>query len=141
MRRRSRWIWLILALLTVGFIFSNSLPSIPDSRAQSSRVLELLEPLFAVFVGENVVTLHFVRKLAHFVEFGALGVELGFLYARRSAAPFLTALLVALSDETIQIFAQRGSQVKDVWLDFSGASTGIVVSLLFLHLLRRKNRK
>lgn len=37
------------------------------------------------------------------------------------------ALFVALTDETIQIFSNRGSQVQDVWLDFCGACVGSLV--------------
>lgn len=39
----------------------------------------------------------------------------------------ITALFVALTDETIQIFSNRGSQVQDVWLDFFGACVGSLV--------------
>jgi VanZ family protein len=89
-------------------------------------------------------------QLAHFVEFGALGCELALLAVLRKRVRLqsvvnclFAGLAVAVIDETIQIFSDRGSQVSDVWLDFSGAVTGIVFVLL-IHLLvlaiRRKNR-
>ena len=41
------------------------------------------------------------------------------------------ALLVALADETIQLFSPgRGSQVTDVWIDFAGACLGILLAWL-----------
>ena len=86
------------------------------------------------------VTEHFVRKSAHFCEFGLLGCELMLLFWLRSGVRFqnlcnaaFAALLAAVTDETIQIFSGRGSQVQDVVLDFSGALTGILlVSLLMI---------
>ena len=81
-----------------------------------------------------------MRKSAHFCEFGLLGCELMLLFWLRSGVRFqnlcnaaFAALLSAVTDETIQSFSGRGSQVLDVVLDFSGALTGILlVSLLMI---------
>jgi len=140
----------ILLLTTLVFIWGNSLQSVPDSQERSIGVMEKITPLLEVFVGKGNVTDHIVRKLAHFVEFGALGCELALLAVLRKRVRLqsvvnclFAGLAVAVIDETIQIFSDRGSQVSDVWLDFSGAVTGIVFVLL-IHLLvlaiRRKNR-
>lgn len=84
------------------------------------------------------ITEHIVRKLAHFTEFTALGFLLSidvvlFLKNIKQYAwvSLFTGLLVALIDETIQLFPLgRSSSVKDVWLDFLGVIFGTI--LLFV---------
>ena len=93
------------------------------------------------------VTHYFVRKSAHFCEFGLLGCELMLLFGLRSGMSLqsmsnaaFAALLAAVTDETIQIFSGRGSQVQDVVLDFCGAVTGILfTSLVILRIGKRKS--
>ena len=49
----------------------------------------------------------------------------------------MASLLTALTDETIQLFVPgRSGQVTDVWIDFSGVLTGLVVGLILLGLIR-----
>lgn len=141
---------LIIILATVAFIWSNSMPSIPESKAESLEVVEVVKPVLEPIVGPGNVTDHLVRKLAHFVEFGVLGCELMQLVIvrkRRGVQPLINCLFaglaVAVIDETIQIFSGRGSQVQDVWLDFAGAATGLFFVLLISFIVRaiRKRRQ
>lgn len=132
-------------LATICFIFSNSMESPSDSSAKSEKVLRMLMPAFEFFLGEGNVTHHMIRKLAHFTEFFVLGTELSILFVMWKK-PLVWALFVglttALTDETIQIFYQRGSQVQDVWLDFSAVVTAAVLAYLFGVITRhRKERK
>ncbi len=135
----------ILIVLLLVFIFSNSFAGQAESARSSARVLQLVEPLLELLVGKGNVTQHLVRKLAHFVEFGALGLLLGLHYKKPTSTTFLFALLVAMIDETIQIFTGRGSQIRDVWLDFAGAVTGMAAAVMLLWLLsalrQRKTKK
>ena len=140
-----------ITLATIVFIWSNSLQSVPESQAKSLGVRAQIKPCLGVFVGQGNVTDNLVRKLAHFVEYSALGCELALLLAllkrRRWQSVVNCAfavLTVALTDETIQIFTGRGSQVQDVWLDFVGSCTGILLVLLIRLLItvtRRKHNK
>ena len=98
----------------------------------------MLQGFFELFVGKGNVTEHFVRKLAHFTEFFVLGLELAVLFCSFSSKPILFSLLVALTDETIQLFTGRGSQVKDVWLDFFGACTGYFMGMVALRLIQKR---
>jgi len=131
---------LLAAILgTLLFAWGNSCCSIPESRAQSRGVMEVITPFLEVFVGKGNVTNHMVRKLAHFTEFSLLGGELYlFLMALRRnkkmavAASLTIGLCAAATDEIIQIFFDRGSQVKDVVLDFAGVCTGVAVAYLML---------
>ena len=135
---------IVLLVLTVCFIFSNSMESIPESRARSEKLLKALTPALELIVGEGNASNHLLRKMAHFAEFFALGAELVLLFMLRGGktvwALFL-GLCTALADETIQLFYERGSQVQDVWLDFSA----VVCAAVIIHLLgalfgRRKVR-
>ena len=132
-----------MAAATLCFIFSQSMRSIPDSREQSSRVMALLRPFLEFFVGEGNVTLYLVRKLAHFVEFFALGAELAalcLLWERPVLWALFAGLLAAMTDETIQIFYDRGSQVQDVWLDFSAVLTAGVLGFCVKKLCHRAQK-
>ena len=152
-KRRVAYIGLIVLILaTIVFIWSNSLQSIPESQTKSIDFLNKVKPLLGIFVGTGNVTDHLVRKLAHFTEFGALGCELALLLALRKRINWQSvinsaffAMTVALTDETIQIFSGRGSQVKDVWLDFAGSCTGILFVIVIFGLIKvarnRKNKK
>lgn len=98
-------------------------------------------------MGVGKVTEHLVRKLGHFMEFSLLGAEMaGLLIARRRLRfqGFVNCLFAGLSvaviDETIQIFSQRGSQVQDVLLDFAGAFFGLLL-IIVIHQIVRAFRK
>ena len=125
---------IVLILLTLTFIWSRSIKSIPDSRAESEAVLEVVRPLLETVVGEGNVTDHLVRKLAHFSEFCLLGVEMSALawqsrrYSKKAIILTLTAgFLCGAVDETIQAFTSRGNQFSDVLLDFVGFATGFLL--------------
>lgn len=110
-----------LLILTLAFIWGHSCMPVSASAAESGRALELLRPILELFVGEDNVTDHLVRKLAHFAEFGALGIQLFFLQRDRSweraTRSVGLAFLTAFFDESIQMLSGRGDQIIDVWLD------------------------
>ena len=97
-----------------------------------------------------------LRKAAHFIEHGILGIEMFFLVmiieknrgssgkaALRPISLLLTlyfGMFVALVDETIQIFSSRGYSIKDVWLDISGYATFTVLLFLIFTLRRCLNK-
>ena len=137
MKKRLTIFLTILIVLTLTFIFQNSMESVAQSEEKSTAVMEKVCFLLERVVGKGNVTDHLVRKLAHFFEFSVLGIEmsaLSFLHhsPRRSlyfsvTLPLFCGLIAALTDETIQIVSARGSQVQDVWLDFAGVCVGLGV--------------
>ena len=137
MKKRRTIFLTILIILTLTFIFQNSMESVAQSEEKSTAVMEKVCFLLERVVGKGNVTDHLVRKLAHFFEFSVLGIEmsaLSFLHhsPRRSlyfsvTLPLFCGLIAALTDETIQIVSARGSQVQDVWLDFAGVCVGLGV--------------
>ena len=126
----------VLIILTLALIWGHSLLGREASSEESGFVMELLEPVLEMVVGEGNVTEFLVRKLAHFTEFFVLGLELLTFFAYRKPL-FPQAFLLALThgffaaflDETIQIFSGRGPMIQDVWLDVSGFAVGAFLML------------
>ena len=138
-KARLRLLLRLVLIATLCFIWSNSMVGKEGSASLSRTVTAWLNGIGIP------VTEHFVRKSAHFCEFGLLGCELMLLFWLRSGVRFqnlcnaaFAALLSAVTDETIQIFSGRGSQVQDVVLDFSGALTGILLVSLIISLIEKR---
>lgn len=143
-RRVLSTVLICLCIATVAFIWGNSMLGSKASSNVSNSVLGALDPIIRRFgiVSKDDLWL---RKLAHFTEFAALGAELLFLAAVKGKSGFQTAsncafaaLLVALTDETIQLISGRNSQVLDVLLDFSGSLTGILIAWLICRLIKKR---
>lgn len=137
--------FLIIYAVYILLIFRNSMDPADISSEKSGAVLLILNKL--LFGGKAVLTEHIVRKLAHFAEYTVAGI-FGMLFFRNLGFPVLSlfsGLLVALTDETIQLFVPgRSGQVTDVWLDFSGILAGSVMFLIlsavaaYLHAKRNQ---
>jgi VanZ family protein len=139
----------VLLLVTLVFIWGNSLRSEKASGAESGCVLQMIQPFLESFLGKGIITDHLVRKLAHFTEFGALGAELALLVVLRGR-PRAQALInglagglaAAVTDEALQLLSGRGSMVQDVLLDFSGVVAGGAVLLaVYAASVVLRNRK
>ncbi len=136
-------------LLTAGIvanlalIWGNSLMTGADSGNLSGGVLAFLGSLFPMLLSEAG---HFLlRKLAHFSEFGLLGLLTSTRYGLdKGTLPWWLSgfgLAVACVDETIQIFTPgRASSLMDVWIDFSGFVLGFVV-IKIAHTIKTKTKK
>nr|MBQ8244470.1 VanZ family protein [Oscillospiraceae bacterium] len=136
MIRTSRRLLLCAALLTLllGFIWGNSLLPGEISQAISNWVQQLLfdtrpTPGELALAGNGIL-----RKLAHFTEFTALGMTLGWLFGmlgRNRRWPLLTGMAAGGIDELIQSFVpERAPRLLDVGIDSLGVLTGIIL----LHL-------
>ena len=126
---------------TLLFTFTQSLLPPTNSNEVSEGVRGFLSVIispdtaFGAFVHENI------RKIAHFAEYFLLGTFTSFYIVifmpsitsmpkgrlRFVIYSFVAAPLVALFDETLQIFSGRGPAISDVWLDFSGFLTSAAV--------------
>lgn len=132
-------------VLTLAFIFSNSARSQTSSAAQSSSFQAVIEKIipkdtdFGSFVFRNL------RKIAHFTEYGLLGIEISafiavisrrrvLMYKRFALLP-IVALATAFVDETIQIFSKRGPSVSDMWIDIGGFFTYAVLTYGIFELM------
>lgn len=145
-------IFIALIVLTIAFIWSNSMRSRAESEAQSSAVKEVVEDILTcggskpASAGDEWI-LGNIRKLAHFAEHFVLSVFLStyaLIFIRTIRAKVIIVLLsvpVAAIDETIQIFSNRGAALSDVLLDISGAALGFAVTFSSVLLVRKLKRK
>lgn len=131
----------------IWFIFSNSMAVADVSSVSSGRVLQLLQAVLRRLGMPGLaqrLTMHIVRKMAHFCEYALEGFLLMLCmrvytrrYVRHISVPMLGGVLTAMADETIQIYSPgRSSQVTDVWLDSAGVLAGILIALVFMALCR-----
>lgn len=147
---RKRWniVLVLLLVLTLAFIWGNSLlPRTESQKISRGLLVELCAALEHVGLHLDPQNDHWLRKLAHFGEFGLLGAELcTLLFLNRRARPqgfvncAFAGLAVAVTDEALQLISNRGSQVQDVLLDFAGFLAGFLLCGL-VWMLGSKSRE
>ena len=137
----------VLCVLLCGWIFSNSATPAAGSDVQSSRVLDFLQGILDGLRIPLTLTVKFVRKTAHFVEYAALGGLVTCClcsYGVRRPQWKATGIsaTAAVCDELIQaITPGRSCQASDMLLDACGAVCGaLALFVLFWLWNRRKNR-
>jgi VanZ family protein len=148
-RKRLNHILIVLVILTLAFIWFNSFMSRDDSSDISQGLLAwICQVLGKLGIYMDTTEDHWLRKLAHFCEFGMLGVELCllmFINNRQRLQGFancaFAGLATAVTDESIQLISKRGSQVQDILLDFCGFLTGLLLCGLICALVVKKRNK
>lgn len=119
--------------LVVGFVFSNSMAVAEQSSQVSGSMLDDLYLSMPFLRGW--LTEYLLRKMAHFAEYSLVGLLLMLCLrsctvhiGRHWTKPVLGGVLIALSDETIQLFVEgRSGQITDVWLDSAGVCFGLLL--------------
>lgn len=141
-------IFAILNILLIAFIFIHSLTPADISQEESGAVTDWLSYIFPFGLSENLV-----RKLAHFIEFSALGIITSltvYSYCQKVIGGVYFKLFVCLAtavcDEAIQLNVRgRSGQVTDILLDFSGCLFGLLITTIttgiVLYIKRRKDRR
>lgn len=123
----------LLIISTLAFIFIQSMLPPEKSSEQSSAVGEIIEEIIPPETPVGGYVQSNIRKIAHFVEFAALGVWVSLfiiLFYRKKKyifSSFLFAFTVAFVDESIQVISKRGPAITDVWIDFFGFSSIAVI--------------
>ncbi len=149
----------VLIALTLIFIWGNSILSREMSGAISDGLMEILnEAAFRLGLGEDFFTFmadqdgdgveeptsHIVRKAAHVTEFAVLTaliwLRLELQGKRRDLVSFALGAAVGASDEILQLFTHRGSQIKDVFIDACGVLLGLCLVKASAALRHRKGR-
>lgn len=133
--KRERMLRLILAVVivaTIAFIFGNSTLTAERSSVQSGAVTDVIvgtmptdkQPAEGVEKNDFHQSL---RKVAHFAEYGVLGIEISLflIFFAESLVLSATALPVvavfsAFIDESIQLLSDRSPAVSDMWIDIAG---------------------
>ena len=126
----------IVGILLFTF-YQSSLPK-EESAQVSNQTSEKLEPIIPSTTPTGAFVHTNIRKIAHFVEFALLGYAVSlyvvvFMRRRYIGLSYLAAAVVALIDETIQVFAERGPSVTDIWIDIFGFA--FAASLVYVTLL------
>ena len=145
-------IFLVASVLWALFIFSNSLQTGESSGEMSGSVTEAINKLLGAISPSLEVTHKFVRKAAHFCEFGVLSTlvsfALYFFFAKSDKRELWCLLaipisaLVAACDETIQLFVDgRGGSVVDVLIDTSGACAAALIFLGITLIMKLHNKR
>lgn len=147
--KTSHIVYSVLSLVLLAIIWLNSMKDAQASSDMSQTVLAKLIELFNLSMTE-----HTLRKLAHGCEYTLLGFLLSnavwrgmYFYGKKLKSPFISSItptllsgvLIALADETIQIFSEgRSAQVTDVWIDAGGILAGIIISGLIALITRNR---
>ena len=129
-RAISRIILLMLIAATVVFIFANSLKSKEQSAEDSSAVSGFIATIFPPDTDLGAFIKEYIRKIAHFTEYGMLGIEIAIyvcLYTEKkykwAGGSVLLALCIGFIDESLQYISERGPEVSDIWVDVGGFAT------------------
>ena len=125
-------LYVLMIILFVVYIFSNSLESKSASSNKSNEIVQKINTTLEKIDSNIRITDFFVRKSAHFIEFFVLGTLMfGYntvckkMHPKTQIYSVFLCCLVAMSDETIQYFSDRGSMLLDVWLDLFASATAI----------------
>ena len=146
--RKFKTILPITVAVLIALIFIHSMLPQSKSMVESEWVRSFVKKLFFGREFQMIDYLH-IRKTAHFVEYFILGVFSARLYTVFNKkysfvnlySLLTSSLLVGLLDETLQLFTNRTSQIKDVWLDFSGSLCGIIIFFALYAIIKNRSRK
>lgn len=130
---------LILIFGTVCFIFINSMLPPETSGNISDKVEDVITSVVPSDTEFGSFLTDYLRKIAHFTEYGLLGIELCvyvLLFEREKIKAALKTLPVPFAvgfiDESIQIASERGPSIKDVWIDVGGFITFSLLSYVII---------
>ncbi|KOF09946.1 hypothetical protein AC739_12575 [Planococcus glaciei] len=139
-------------ILWMALIFSLSHQPASESSEMSSGitkfVIEAAQQVMPVTEADFDVLEHIVRKNAHFFIYLVLGVlvvraftKSGVHISKAIGSAIATCLLYAMSDEFHQLFIDgRSGEFRDVLIDSSGASLGIILYWFAGKMLRRNKQ-
>ena len=179
MKKRAQRLLTVFVVITLLFIWINSMFPADVSGQMSGWVQRLLQPVLDFLYSgriegalaklasrlpaplekavlgakgalERLLALgpvHLVRKAAHFSEYALLGFFMGLLCVSRDGRlrfllPECLCLAAAFIDEGIQLFSEgRGASLRDVCIDLSGATLGVLIALLVLVIVGHIGRR
>ncbi len=153
MNKYLKWILPVLTILSLLYIFSNSLLSNPDAEKKEDRFLSSVEKVVEVVTDKEIDLDRdsaVPAKIAHVAEYVLFSFLLTytayFLHSMEHTDRYrllFTFLFCALTDENLQSLKEgRSSRVTDIIIDFAGCLIGYaLVNLIWKLMERRKNGK
>lgn len=144
MYKNLRRIFLIMSIFSTLFIFHNSMKPAESSSHDSGIIVAFLGNFLTIDI--HLLTT-IIRKLAHILEFFMqsffIGMYLSFSYKYKKNIIYVLfmGLFTAVCDEFLQAFVPgRGSLVSDVFIDFTGTVTAVIVSCLLNFILSKRKK-
>ena len=145
--KKLRILFLLLTVACLAFIWVNSSFDAEESSGISGGVLGIINNFIMRLGFKKEFSEHLIRKSAHFTEYAGLSflIKTDFkLFCCNMKKHWdrilFSGLLVAIIDETIQIFpAGRSSKVIDIWIDFGGVCFAFVITMLIYAFLEKRN--
>ena len=143
-------ILIAIVIASTAFILGNSLMDRDSSHGTSGVITSIVTDTEDEYEWDRVDLI--VRKIAHLVEYAVLGacgsllcVFIHSLYGSKIYCYLISySLFIAVLDEHIQSFSDRGSSTSDILLDFLGSIIGFasVIAIYFaIAYFIKKNRK
>lgn len=150
MSKGAKLILCVLTLISLLYIFSNSLKSTDGVEKTKEKVVETVESVVEAVTKKDVdltkVSGAVVAKIGHVLEFSVFGALFSFtvfaLRGKREEEAFYRIMFassfVAITDEHLQLLGKgRGSQLSDVVLDLAACFLGYAISVLIWKLTER----
>lgn len=144
--KKSRHVYLTIALIITTLTFVNSLMKASISSEQSGFFVGIFEKILLLLKIniENINLSYLVRKGAHFTQFFLLGLFYFMFFYLSNKEPyepyFLTlnyGLLIAMTDEFIQYFTPgRAMLIEDIFIDLFGVITVLLIILIINSLTK-----
>ena len=148
MHKRVTLILAVMLALVILFIWGNSVLPKSLSAMISGAVGNFMASILGEGDASTTVGGFSVRKLAHLLEYFALGVLLpmffaGFIGSRalRLTLTVSSGVAIPLIDETIQILSSRGPSIVDIWIDVAGFSVGCAAVYLAFYIQKKISLK
>ena len=147
---------IILILLTLIFIFGNSLKNVEKSSNASESVTSVIEkiPPIKQAIEKDIIQPGSlegpIRSFAHFFEFSILGAELMLLIILLKCScnikyflfVVLICFILGLSDEITQSFTDRSTEAIDVIKDVCGGAFGaFCINMIYLPIRKKLKNK
>lgn len=139
----------ILTLLSMLYIFSNSLATGQEASGKRDGVVEVVEEVVEAVTGEEVTftqaNKNVFSKLFHVFEFCAFSFCLStsiYLHRKGLRGAFqqilLCGVLTALADEQLQMLSpERGSRLSDVFVDLAGVLIGFFLCFCMMKIFHK----
>lgn len=128
----------VVAALLLLFIWGQSVLPVRDSAAESNWLRNAIVNPLLQLVGIKPVSDHVLRKAAHVAEFFALSLAVTLLWRGKALRAGAVCFAAAFLDETIQLFSDRGAQVRDVWIDLIGVALGAALGWALARRMQKK---
>lgn len=124
-----------LSIIILILVFSNSLLNAEVSSNQSGFIVSLVQSVLGwLNLSIEVKSLSWmIRKLAHFLEFFALGYTMSKGWGLKTFFNVILILLVATLDESIQLFSDgRAFSIVDIGIDLLGGTFGLFFAFIIV---------